>query len=198
MSIQARPRLTPEEYLAVERAAESKSEFVDGLMRAVPPANPDHVLITCNVAAELHAQTKARPCRIYLALLRVKVSDTGFYTYPDVMAVWGESRFEDDGHRDTLINPTLIVEVLSPTTEAYDRGERFANYQRLESLQEYLLIGQDRHRVEQYVRQAEGRWLYTEAHDLAATLHLPSIGCDLALSEVYDKVTLRPSERSTG
>jgi Uma2 family endonuclease len=190
MSLQAKPRLTPEEYLAIERAAEQKSEFFNGEMFAMAGASPEHALIVTNVAGELRARLRERPCRVYSADLRVRVSETGLYAYPDVVVVCGEPQLE----QDTLLNPTLIVEVLSPSTEAYDRGEKFRHYQRLESLQEYLLIAQDRHRVEQYVRQPDGRWLYAEAHELSATLQLPSIGCDLALSEVYDKVMLRASD----
>lgn len=192
MSLQTRPRLTPEEYLALERAATSKSEFFNGEMFAMAGATEEHVLIVVNVAGELRAQLRGRPCRTYSNDMRVKVSETGMYTYPDVVVVCGEPQFDDE-HRDTLLNPTAIFEVLSPSTEAYDRGEKFAQYQRLESLREYVLIAQDRHRVEQYVRQQEGQWLYSEVRGLGETVHLPSIGCDIALSEVYDKVTVATS-----
>jgi Uma2 family endonuclease len=192
MSLQTRPRLTPEEYLGLERSAVSKSEVFNGEMFAMAGATEEHVLIVVNVAGELRAQLKGRPCRAYPADMRVKVSETGLYTYPDVVVVSGEPQFDDD-HRDTLLNPTVIIEVLSPSTEAFDRGEKFAHYQRLESLCEYVLIAQNRHRVEQYVRQQEGQWLFSEVRGPGETVHLPSIGCDLALSEVYDKVTVATS-----
>jgi Uma2 family endonuclease len=192
MSLQTRPRLTPEEYLALERAAETRSEFFNGVMFAMAGASEEHVLIVVNVAGELRAQLRGRPCRTYSTDMRVKVSETGLYTYPDVVVVCGEPQFDDE-HRDTLLNPTAIIEVLSPSTEAYDRGEKFAHYQRRASLHEYVLIAQDRYRVEHYVRQPDGQWLYSETRGLDGTLHLPSIGCDLALAEVYDKVTVEPS-----
>ena len=116
------------------------------------------------------------------------------YTYPDVTVVCGERQFAD-GRRDVLLNPTLVVEVLSPSTEAYNRGEKAAAYRQLASLQEYLLIAQDRPHVEQYTRQPDGRWLLTEADNLAAVLRLPSIQCDLALADVYDGVSFEPAAR---
>jgi Uma2 family endonuclease len=192
MSLQTRPRLTPEEYLALERSATSKSEFFNGEMFAMAGATEEHVLIVVNVAGELRAQLRGRPCRTYSTDMRVKVSETGLYAYPDVVVVCGEPQFEDE-HRDTLLNPTAIVEVLSPSTEAYDRGEKFAHYQGLGSLREYVLIAQDRYRVEQYVWQQEGQWLYSEVRGPGEAVHLPAIGCDLALSEVYDKVTVTTS-----
>ena len=158
MTSLARQRLTPAEYLAIERAADYKSEFFADEMFAMAGAAPAHVLITSNVTRELGTQLKGRSCRVYPSDLRVKVSETGLYTYPDVVIVCGEQQFDDE-HRDTLLNPTLIVEVLSPSTEAYDRGEKFDHYSQLESLQEYVMIAQDRPRVERYVRAVPGRGL---------------------------------------
>jgi Uma2 family endonuclease len=149
-------RLTEAEYLEIERTAEWKSEFFNGEMFAMAGATPEHVLIAGNVAAELRLQLRGRPCRVYPVDLRVKVSDTGLYTYPDVVVVCGEPRF-DELRGDTLLNPTLIVEVLSSSTEAYDRGDKFAHYRRLDSLQEYVLVAQDRCRIERFLRQKEGR-----------------------------------------
>jgi Uma2 family endonuclease len=121
--------------------------------------------------------------------MRVKISPTGLYTYPDVTVVCGEAQFEDT-QQDTLLNPTLIVEVLSESTEAYDRGGKFAHYRKLASLMEYVLIAQTKPHVEHYVRQPDNRWLLAEADSLHQTLHLPSIDCHLALAEVYDKVSI--------
>jgi Uma2 family endonuclease len=198
MATLARQLLTAEEYLAIERAAEYKSEFFAGEMFAMAGASEAHILITHNVAGELRTLLKKRPCRIYPNDMRVKVSDTGLYTYPDVAVVCGERHFED-GHHDTLLNPTLIVEVLSPSTEAYDRGDKFAQYRRLESLREYVLIAQDRPRIERYTRQAEGdQWLLTEVSGLQGSVPFVSIGCELALAEVYDKVEFPESSGSLG
>lgn len=189
MSLQAKRRLTPEEYLACERHAETKSEFYHGEMFAMAGASRNHNLIVANLTGELRAQLRGRPCEVYPADMRVKVSETGLYTYPDVVLVCSEPLFEDE-HVDTLLNPTLIVEVLSPSTEAHDRGEKFAQYRKLASLHEYVMIAQDRFRIEHYVRQGKEQWLLTEASDLGDTVHLPSIGCDLQLSEAYDRVTI--------
>jgi Uma2 family endonuclease len=188
MTALAKQRLTPAEYLEIERAADHKSEFFAGEMFAMAGASPPHVLITSNVSGELHAQLKGRPCRVYSSDLRVRVSETGLYTYPDVVVVCGEQQFDDE-KGDTLLNPTLIVEVLSPTTEAYDRGDKFDHYRRLPSLREYLLIAQDRQRIERYVRQGEGPdWLLTAVNQGAVSI--PSVGCELRLADIYDKVEL--------
>jgi Uma2 family endonuclease len=190
MSSLALQRLSAAEYLEIERAAEQKSEFFNGEMFAMAGASPAHVLITTNVTRELSTQLRARPCLTFSSDLRVKVSETGLYTYPDVVVVCDEPRYEEP-QLDTLLNPTLIVEVLSPSTEAYDRGEKFAQYRRLDSLQEYVLIAQDRRRIERFVRQGESEdWLLTEVSDPEERIALASIGCELALAEVYDKVSL--------
>jgi Uma2 family endonuclease len=198
MTSLAEQRLTAAEYLEIERAAEFKSEFYAGEMFAMAGASPPHVLITSNVTAELNAQLKGRPCRVYSSDLRVRVSETGLYTYPDVVVVCGQQQFDDE-KGDTLLNPTLIVEVLSPTTEAYDRSDKFDHYRQMESLQEYVLIAQDRPRLEHYARQTGGQqWLLTVFRDLQEHAPLPSIDCELALAEVYDKVELLEDAGSKG
>ena len=143
---------TPEEYLSRERKALDKSEYRNGQIHAMPGASHEHNVIMGNTFAELHIQLRDRTCIVYPSDMRVKVSSTGRYTYPDVVVVCEEPRFEDS-HFDTLLNPTVLIEVLSPSTAAYDRGEKFASYQKLDSLCEYVLISQDRVRVEYYLRQ---------------------------------------------
>jgi Uma2 family endonuclease len=187
MTSQAKVRLTPEEYLAIERQATYKSEYFNGEMFAMSGASPRHVLIVTNVVAELRRQLKPRPCTVYSTDLRVQVSPTGLYTYPDVIVVCDQPRFHDQ-HKDTLLNPMLIVEVLSESTKDYDRGEKFEHYRTLTSLAEYVLIAQDKHHFEHFVRQPDKRWLLAETNRLEDTIYLPSIACDLALAEVYDKV----------
>jgi Uma2 family endonuclease len=188
MTTLAPQRLTEVEYLEIERAAEFKSEFFAGEMFAMAGGSPMHNLIAGNVIRELGTQLRPRSCRVFPSDQRVKVSETGPYTYPDVTVVCGELRVDDD-RRDTLLNPTLIVEVLSETTEAYDRGDRFGHYRRLESLQEYVLVAQDRPRIERYTRRADSHeWLLTDISDLQGVAARSSIGCELALVEVYDKV----------
>jgi Uma2 family endonuclease len=187
MTSQAKVRITPEEYLAIERQAAYKSEYFNGEMFAMSGVSPRHVLIVTNVVAELRRQLKQRSCTVYSTDLRVKVSPTGLYTYPDVIVVCDQPRF-NGVQKDTLLNPTLIVEVLSESTKDYDRGEKFEHYRTLTSLAEYVLIAQDKPHFEHFVRQPGSRWLLAETNRLEDTIHLPSIACDLALAEVYDKV----------
>ncbi len=189
MSSQADKRYTAEEYLALERQAECKSEYYAGDIFAMAGANRWHNLIVTNVVREMSLQLKGRPCTTYPSDMRVKISPTGLYTYPDITVVCSEAQFEDT-QQDTLLNPTLIVEVLSESTEAYDRGGKFAHYRKLTSLMEYVLIAQTKPHVEHYVRQPDNRWLLAEADSLHQTLHLPSIDCHLVLAEVYDKVDI--------
>jgi Uma2 family endonuclease len=189
MSSQAQKHYTPEEYLALERQAQGKSEYDAGAIFAMAGASRWHNLIVANVVGELRSQLKGRPCTTYPSHMRVKISPTGLYTYPDVIVVCGEAQFEDN-QQDTWLNPTLIVEVLSESTEAYDRGGKFAHYRKLPSLMEYVLITQTKPHIEHYVRQPDNRWLLSEADSLPNTVHLPSIDCHLALAEVYDKVDI--------
>ena len=187
MSSQPTTQLTPEEYLAIERKAEYKSEYIDGEMVAMTGASRRHNLIALNVAREITQQLKGRPCEGYVSDMRVRVPSTRLYTYPDVVVVCGEPQFEDD-YVDTLLNPTLIVEVLSESTELYDRGKKFGFYRTIESLAEYLLVAQDECRVEQYLKQPDGRWLLSDYRSPEDLVELSSIQCSLALKEVYDKV----------
>ena len=145
--------LTPREYLEIERKAEVRSEYIGGRLYAMPGSNRLHNLIAGNILAALKTQLRGKQCETYAADMRVKIAPTGTYTYPDVITVCGEPRFEDP-FVDTLLNPTLIVEVLSTSTEAYDRGEKFAQYRSLDSLREYMLVAQNKSRVEHYRREA--------------------------------------------
>ena len=185
-SVAVQSHLTPEEYLALERKAMTKSEYLDGQMYAMSGASRVHNLICFNIGGEIRTQLKGRACEAYTNDMRVKVSAAGLYTYPDVLVVCDEPRFED-GNVDTLLNPTALFEILSPTTEAYDRGEKFGYYRQLDSLQEYTLVSQDCMRVEHYLRQRE-QWILTEHSCPDDVVHLDSINCDLPLREVYDKV----------
>jgi Uma2 family endonuclease len=187
MSAAVKTYITPQQYLEMERQAETKSEYFAGEIFAMSGGSPAHSLIAVNVSTELALQLRDRPCRTYNSDLKVRVTED-LYAYPDVTVVCGEDQYEDE-ESDVLLNPTLIVEVLSPSTETWVRGGKSEQYRRRESLQEYVLIAQDRPHVEHYARQANGRWLLTERDDLEATITLPSIGCELALSEVYRKVT---------
>jgi Uma2 family endonuclease len=189
MSSQPTTYLTPEEYLAIERRAEYKSEYIDGGMVAMTGASRRHNLIAVNLTRELSQQLRGRPCESYAGDMRVRVASTRLYTYPDVVVVCGEPQFEDD-YVDTLLNPTLIVEVLSESTELYDRGKKFGFYRTIESLTEYLLVAQDEHRIEQYVKQPDERWLLSDYRSPEADIEMTSIQCELRLREVYEKVAL--------
>ena len=188
MATHSKTFLTPEQYLEIERKAEFKSEYYQGEMFLMSGAREPHNLIVWNLAAELHRQLRAKPCRAYMNDMRVRVSATGLYTYPDVAAVCGEPQFLDET-RDTLLNPSVIVEVLSPSTEAYDRGRKFEYYCSVESISEYLLVSSERVRAELFTRQPDGRWLMTAAR-MEDTLDLESVGAHLALAELYENVDL--------
>jgi len=196
MSAIPEPLLTPQEYLARERRAETKSEYLRGEVFAMSGASRAHNLICANTVIALGSQLRDRDCEVYQSDMRLKVSPTGLYTYPDVTVVCGEPEFED-AEVDTLLNPKVLVEVLSPSTADYDRGGKFTHYRRLPSLDEYVLISQDRPLVEHYVRQGEDEWLLTEQTSLQDTLVLPSIDCRLPLSEIYLKVRFPTEDAST-
>jgi Uma2 family endonuclease len=179
--------ITPEQYLEIERKAEFKSEYYRGEMFLMGGAREAHNLIVLNLAAELRQQFRKRPCRAYMNDMRVLVNATGLYTYPDVAAVCGEPQFLDET-RDTLLNPSLIVEVLSPSTEGFDRGRKFEHYRSVESVGEYLMLASERVSAELYTRQPDGRWLLTFAGRLEDSLDLQSVGVHLALADLYEKV----------
>ncbi len=187
---------TAAEYLALERRATYKSEYVNGHIIAMSGASRRHNLIAANISRELSSQLRGRPCESYVSDMRVRVSETGLYTYPDVLAVCGDIRFADE-QTDTLLNPTVIVEVLSASTEAYDRGDKFAHYRRLASLHDYVLVSQDAVRVEHYVRQGE-KWVLSEASLLTDTVSLASIQCTLVLEDIYDKVRFDTADNTAG
>lgn len=187
MSTQSKPHLTPEQYLEIERTAEFKSEYCRGEMFAMSGASRVHNLIAVNAAALIHQQLRGRPCEAYPSDMRISVGSTGLYTYPDVNVVYGEPRFLD-GTFDTLTNPTVLVEILSESTEAYDRGAKFGMYRSLESLAEYVLISSLRVSAELFTRQPDGLWLLNAKSGLEDCLDLKSIDCRLRLSDLYEKV----------
>ena len=193
MSLQRQPRLTPEEYLALERAAEYKSEYYAGEIFAMAGASERHVTIVANIMYLLVGQLKGRPCKAYSTDMRLKVSPTGLYTYPDIIVVCGAPVFADE-QKDTLLNPTVLMEVLSESTEAYDRGKKFDHYRTLVSVSDYLLISQDQLKIEHFVRQADNRWLFSAHGSLDNVVEITSIACALPLRDVYDKVELSGSE----
>jgi Uma2 family endonuclease len=180
--------LDPKDYLAIERRAEYKSEYVDGVMYARAGGSERHNLIAANLITAIGVQLRDRPCRVYPSDLKVRVPDSKRFFYPDVSIVCGETRFADD-ERDVVLNPVVVVEVLSESTAASDRGKKFQSYQQIESLREYLLVSQDEYVVEHFLRQDDGHWLYTKAAGLDEAIALPAVKCRLALRDVYSKVT---------
>jgi Uma2 family endonuclease len=189
MTSEAKRRITPEEYLAMERGAETKSEYFDGQIFAMDGASFAHVQIVSNLVVQFGTQLKGGRCRVFSTDLRIRVGATSLYTYPDVVLACELHVFDDD-HRDTLTNPTLVIEVPSESTKDYDRGGKFAHYRRLASLREYLLFDQAVAHAEHFARQPGDRWLLSETVNLADTLTLASIGAELKLAEVYDGVSL--------
>ncbi|MEJ7591663.1 MAG: Uma2 family endonuclease [Planctomycetaceae bacterium] len=193
MSIIPKPRFTPEQYLAIERAAEFRSEFFCGEMFAMVGASRKHNLIAGNVSRRINQQFDGRPCEVYQSDMRVKVNKTGLYTYPDVVATCDQPRFED--HQvDTLLNPRVVVEVLSPSTELWDRGKRFEHYRAIGSLQEFVLIAQDHVLVERFTLNADGQWALLDYRTLDDTLILDSISCQIKLSEIYARISFDQTE----
>ena len=179
--------MTPEAYLEQERRAEFRSEYYQGETFAMADASRRHSLIVTNIVAELSAQLKGTPCEVHSKDLRLRVQPARFFTYPDVLVICGDLQFADD-QKDTVLNPVLIVEVLSPSTQDYDRGRKFEMYRKLQSFREYLTVSQDEPRIEHHTRIASHRWEMVEVEDRTAVLELCSIGCTLPLSEIYDKV----------
>ena len=184
--------ISPEEYLDRERAAEIKSEYLRGEVYAMSGGSPEHSKIAVNVTIAIGSQLKGRPCWAHSPDMKVRSTPTGLYSYPDLSIVCGEERFHDK-RRDVLVNPTAIVEVLSPSTERFDRGKKFAQYQLIETFRDFLLIAQDEPRIEHFSRDDKGGWYYRSIVGLDGQVTIPSIGCTLLLSDVYDRVDFPPS-----
>jgi Uma2 family endonuclease len=187
MSTAPARRFTEAEYLAFERKAETKSEFYNGEMFAMAGARRNHNLIAGNIYGEIREQLRKGPCEAYLADMRVKVAKTGLYAYPDIAVACSEPRFLDD-EDDTLLNPTLLVEVLSESTARYVRNLKSRLYRKLPSLRQYLIVEQDEPLIEVYTRSPDGEWKLKDASELTQSVVLKSIGCKLSLAAVYEKV----------
>jgi len=189
MSAQSTARLTPEQYLELERAAlDVRSEYYNGRMYAMSGGTHPHAIVIANLARRLGNGLEKGPCVVTTSDMRLRVSKTGLYTYPDIIVVCDPPQY-GDGRHDTVLNPTLIIEVLSPSTEAYDRGFKFAQYRALESLKEYALVSQSEPRVEIFRRQPSGDWLLSESAGMDAVCRFDSVGCTVTMKDVYDKVT---------
>ncbi len=187
MSAIPKTKLTSAEYLEFERKSEERHEYFDGEIFAMSGAKRNHNKITTNLSGLVWQHLKGKNCENYSNDMRVFVPETGLYTYPDLVIVCGEPIFQDDVF-DTLLNPILLIEVLSDSTEGYDRGKKFQHYRSIESLQEYILVSQNEARVEKYVRHGDGFWLLSEAVGIDSEIEFSSIECKIALAEVYDKI----------
>ncbi|MGL6097824.1 MAG: Uma2 family endonuclease, partial [Fimbriiglobus sp.] len=184
MSAVPKRKLTAAEYLAIEEKAEFKSEFYNGEMFAMAGAGWDHNQAKDNLIVELGVRLRGGPCRTISSDQRVLIESTGFYTYPDIVILCGPPEFATP-KRDTLVNPTAIIEVLSPSTEAYDRGAKFRQYQQIPSLREYVMVAQEEPRIERYVRQADGSWVLTVFEGLEAEFALTTGPARVPMADVY-------------
>ena len=196
------PHHTVEEYLAFERESEERHEYLDGLIYAMAGESPEHGIVCVNLVGDLHPQLRGKPCQVFAKDMKVRSGPIprahqrtkGLFSYPDLLVVCGELEFHDV-YRDVLLNPTVIIEVISPTTEAFDRGEKFWRYRTyLPSLVDYLMVAQSMPLIDHYVHRS-GEWILNTVSGLEATLHIASIDCSLRLADVYDRVRFpQPSE----
>jgi len=186
-----RPGISAEDYLEIERAAEERHELIDGEMFAMSGGTREHSLIAVKIVSRLDAALLSKPCEVFNSDMRIRIEAKSRYTYADALVVCGPPQFLDE-KRDTLLNPTAIFEVLSNSTESYDRGEKFAGYRTLLSLQEYVLVSQKQKLVEHFHRQVDGSWLL-RVSGAGESVSLPSLGCELAVDEIYFKVFDAPT-----
>jgi Uma2 family endonuclease len=190
------PRCTVKEYLALERASEERSEFLDGQIYLMAGESLDHGTVCTNISGQFYNQLRGKPCQVFSKDMKVRsgpepksrYETKGLYSYPDLVVICGEPQFHDE-YRDVLLNPTAIIEVLSQSTEAFDRGEKWSRYQTwLPSLMHYVLVSQAKPQIEHYRRQPNGEWLYSSMKNIEGSLHLASVDCTLRLAEVYDRI----------
>jgi Uma2 family endonuclease len=179
--------LTPEQYLEIESRAEYKSEYFEGQMFAMAGASPRHDSIVLNLILALSPNLRGQGCRMHSGDVRVHIPTTGLFTYPDLSLICAEPQFLAT-NPETLLNPSLIVEVLSPSTEAYDRGRKFEHYRTIQSLQEYLLVSSERISVDLFTRQPDGSWRLSSATALPDTLHLQTLDADLPIALIYQGI----------
>ncbi len=187
MPLKPETRFTAEEYLERERQAEIKSEYFDGRIFAMTGASRNHNLVSGNLYARIHDQLRNTECEVYANDMRVKIESTDLYTYPDIVALCAPPEF-DDSRNDTLLNPSLIIEVLSDSTEAYDRGAKFEHYRSIPSLSEYVLVSQKKCHVEKFSRGDGNTWIFSEYKRPEDELILDAVECRIKLSEIYEKI----------
>lgn len=191
MASNAVTKVTEEQYLALDRAAEFRSELLDGEIVAMSGGSPRHSKLQINLALEIETALRGTPCQTFSSDLRVRVSPR-MYTYPDLTVVCGKLLLADD-RQDILLNPKVLFEVLSPSTEYYDRGVKFRRYREIESLTDYILVDQDQARIEQFTRGEAHTWTFRDYQDASETLLIESIGVSLPIARIYERIEF-PSE----
>lgn len=187
MSAHPHQYVTIQQYFALEETADIKHEYYRGSISAMTGASARHNLIVANIIATLHGQLRGSSCRVFPSDLRLKIEQTGLYTYPDISVICGTIQF-DEGRQDTVSNPIVLIEVLSPSTENYDRGKKFEHYRTIEPLQEYIVVAQDRVHIEHYIRQDQHRWLLVDFLAVDQVVKIGAINCELPLESVYEYV----------
>lgn len=180
--------ISVEEYLTLERKSLERNEYYNGDIYQMAGTSEEHANISSNIGGSLYLQLKKRPCKSYQSDLRVHVPATGLFTYPDVLVICGKAKFLEGAYLDTVLNPILIVEVLSPSTADYDKGAKFEHYRTIETLHEYVLVWQDKKRVARYTKQADQSWILHDFIGEEADISLSSIDCSLTMEDIYDKV----------
>lgn len=193
MVAQPKTIYTIEHYLELERSGDHKHEYYNGQIFALAGSSENHNLISAHILGILYSQVRKRPCRVYPSDMRVKITQTKLYTYPDISILCGTPLF-DDTESDTLLNPTVIFEILSPSTEKYDRGKKFKQYRTIDTLQEYILVSQDQQLVEQYTRQTDTIWLLTVHNTIESRIELLSVNCTLLLADIYEDIVFNTDE----
>ncbi len=188
MSSQPHRIYTLEEYFELDRASDTRYEFWNGEIFAMSGASPAHAQILVNLIITIGMQLRGRSCRVFPSDVRVKIPSLPPYRYPDLTALCGSPEFEPIGGIDALTNPSLIIEVLSPSTEAYDRGDKFTHYKSIESFGEYVLLAQHRPHAAHYIKHENGLWMFEEVNDLGDVFHLVTIDCQLTMREIYQDV----------
>ena len=197
MSAIEKPHFTPQEYYQRERLAEHKSEYLNGEIVAMAGSSTRHSLINMNLLGELRRALKGKPCAPYTSDQRLKVKATGLRTYPDASVYCGKLAYdEEERQSETAINPIAVFEVLSPSTEAYDRGAKASHYRKIESLRAYVLVSQEQPQVEMYFIEEGKGWQFVEVAGLDGVLSIPALGLDLSLAEIYDRVIWEGDEEA--
>lgn len=196
MSSQPKKSYTLEEYFEIELNSEIKYEYWDGQIFAMSGASPEHNKISVNLTIDIGSQLRRRSCELFHSDQRVKVPIWPPYRYPDLVALCGKPEYQEIGGVKALLNPTLIIEILSPSTEAFDRGDKFSYYKSIPTFCEYILVAQHRPHITQLIKQSDNKWLLSEVNELTASIYLTSIDCSLTLNDIYLGVEFPPANQN--